>query len=144
MIEIKPFIEDWKEVTKEQAEEFYKVFPNGSTTIKTDDKHNYFNDHHIRGGHVLYNGEVETTEEQKERIFDAYKKRLMTDGRSEEHLNVPIRFNCIEYQCFLPKIDPYEMAASLIHSGFTIIFDDSSISEIENRKKEKRLKRLIS
>ena len=38
MIEIKPFIEDWKEVTKEQAEEFYKVFPNGSTTIKTDRK----------------------------------------------------------------------------------------------------------
>lgn len=49
MLEIKAFLGDWKEVTKEQAEDFYRTFQNSSTTIKADDKHKYFNEHHIRG-----------------------------------------------------------------------------------------------
>ena len=144
MIEIKSFFGDWKEVTKEQAEDFYRTYQNGSTAIETDDKHKYFNQHHIRGGHVLVSGKVETTEEQTERLFDGYKKRLMTEGRSEEHLNDPSRFNCIEYLCYFPKINPYEMAASLIKSGYIVLYDDTSISRTENRKKEKCVNRLIN
>lgn len=60
MLEIKSFFGDWKEVTKEQAEVFYKTFQNGSIAVKADDKHKYFNEHHIRGGHVLVSGKVET------------------------------------------------------------------------------------
>lgn len=143
MLEIKSFFGDWKEATKEQAEAFYKTFQNGSTAIKADDKHKYFNEHHIRGGHVLLSGEVETAEEQKERMFKAYKKILATKGRSEEHLNNPIRFNCIEYLCSLPGINPYEMAASIIQSGYMVLYDDSSINRLENEKKKKRVNKLI-
>lgn len=143
MIEIKPFFGDWKEATKEQAEEFYRTYQDKSTAIKSYDKHSYFNDHHIRGGHVLLSGKIETTEEQTERVFDGYKK-IMTEGRSEEHLNDPIRFICIEYLCFFPQIAPYKMAASLILSGYTVLYDDTSISGLENKKKEKRVNRLIN
>lgn len=144
MIEIKTFFGDWKEATKEQAEAFYKTFQRGSTAIKAEDKHKYFNDHRIRGGHVLLSGKVETTEEQKERMFKHYKNILATEGRSEEHLNDPIRFNGIEYLCSFPKINPYEMAASLIQSGYMILYDDTSISRLENKKKEKYVNRLIN
>lgn len=72
MLEIKSFFKDWKEVTKEQAEAFYKIFQSGCTTIEADDRQ-YFNDRHIRGGHVLLSGKIETTEEQRERIFNCYK-----------------------------------------------------------------------
>lgn len=143
MIEIKSFFGDWKESTKEQAEAFYRTFQSGSTAIKADDKHEYFNEHHIRGGHVFLSGEVETAEEQKERIFKHYKNILATEGRSEEHLNDPIRFNCIEYLCSFPKINPYEMAASLARSGYIILYDNSSISQSENKKKEKCVNKLI-
>ena len=68
----------------------------------------------------------------------------MTEGRSEEHLNDPSRFNCIEYLCYFPKINPYEMAASLIQSGYIVLYDDTSISRSENRKKEKCVNRLIN
>ena len=143
MIEIKSFFGDWKEVTKEQAEDFYRTYQNGSTAIKGEDKHRYFNEHHIRGGHVLVSGEVETTDEQRERTFKHYKKRLATEGRSEKHLNDPIRFNCIEYLCSFPKINPYEMAASLARSGYKILYNDSSISRLENKKKEKCVNKLV-
>lgn len=97
----------------------------------------------LGGGHVLLSGVVETTEEQKERIFKYYKNILATEGRSEEHLNDPIRFNCIEYLCSFSKINSYEMAASLARSGYIILYDDSSISQLENKKKEKCVNKLI-
>lgn len=74
MIEIKFLFGDWKEATKEEAEKFYRTFQEGSAAIKTEDKQEYFNKHHIRGGHVLSTGKVETVEEQKERVFNHYKK----------------------------------------------------------------------
>lgn len=74
MIEIKFLFGDWKEATKEEAEKFYRTFQEGSAAIKTEDKQEYFNKHHIRGGHVLSTGKVETVEEQEERVFNHYKK----------------------------------------------------------------------
>lgn len=143
MLEIKTFFGDWKEVTREQAEAFYNNFYNGSQAIKMIDKHKYFNKYHIRGGHVLLTGKVETTEEQKERVFNHYKNDLQNianrtrDGKE-------LRFNCIEYVCNLPKINPFAMAASLIKDGFTILYNDSSISTAENRRKEKQVKKLLA
>lgn len=142
MLEIKTFFGDWKEVTKEQAERFYKTFREGSTNIKQKDKHKYFNEHHIRGGHVMLNGKVETAEEQKERVFNHYKNRLINEVRSASG-NENIRFNCIEYFCN-PKIDPFIMAASIAKDGITILYDDSSISKEENKAKERKVKKLLA
>lgn len=76
----------------------------------------------------------ETAQEKEERIFNAYKKRLSKDGKT--------RFNVVEYLCRFPKIDPYKMAASLINDGITVLFDDTSISVSENKRKEKRVLKL--
>lgn len=65
------------------------------------------------------------------RIFESYKRDLIRtakiSGRPQE-----LRYNCIQYVCRFPGIDPAEMAASLQNGGFTILFDDSSISAKEN------------
>lgn len=142
MLEIKAFFGEWKEVTKEQAESFYKTFCKGSTAIKLQDKQECFNKHHIRGGHIMANGKVETTEEQKERIFNHYKNRLTTevrDGSKSEN----VRFNVIEYLCSFPQIDPFVMAASLIKDGIVILFDDTSISKKDNQAKERKVNKLL-
>lgn len=143
MLEIKTFFGEWKEVTKEQAESFYKVFCEGATTIKWKDRQKYFNDHHIRGGHIVLNGKVETTEEQDERVFQSYKNRLTTEVRNASK-NEDIRFNVIEYLCSFPKIDPFVMAASLIKDNIVILFDDTSISKKENQAKERRVNKLLA
>ena len=143
MLEIKAFFGEWKEVTKEQAESFYKTFCDGSTNIKCQDKRDYFNKHHIRGGHIMAIGKAETTEEQKERVFQAYKNRLTTevrDGSKTEN----IRFNVIEYLCSFPKIDPFVMAASIVKDGITILFDDTSISKKDNQAKERKVNKLLA
>lgn len=67
----------------------------------------------------------------------------MIEGRSKEHLNDPIRFITIEYFCSFTEINPYEMAVSLIQSGYTILYDDSSINKLENGKKEKRVNKIL-
>lgn len=70
-------------------------------------------------------------EDNARRIFGSYKRDLIrtaeASGRTQE-----LRYNCIQYLCQFPGIDPAEMAASLQHDGFTILFDDSSISAKEN------------
>lgn len=142
MLEIKAFFGEWKEVTKEQAESFYKVFCEGATAIKWKDRQKYFNDHHIRGGHIILNGKVETTEEQKERVFQAYKNRLTTEVRNASK-NEDIRFNVIEYLCKFPEIDPFVMAASIIKDGITILFDDTSISKKDNQAKKRKVNKLL-
>lgn len=76
----------------------------------------------------------ETAQEKEVRIFNAYKNRLSKDGKT--------RFNAVEYLCRFPKIDPYKMAASLINDGITVLFDDTSISVAENKRKEKRVLKL--
>lgn len=60
MIEIKTFLGEWKEVTKEQAESFYNHFCRHATAIKQEEKQEYFNKNHIRGGYILLNGTVKT------------------------------------------------------------------------------------
>lgn len=67
--------------------------------------------------------------DSKKTMFNHYKNRLINESRSNPN---GIRFNCIQYLCQFPGIDPVEMAASLQKSGFTILFDDSSISQKEN------------
>jgi len=51
--------------------------------------------------------------------------------------------NVVEYLCRFPKIDPYTMAAALASDGFQILFDDSSISQVENYKKRKAFEKLL-
>lgn len=63
MLEIKAFFGEWKEATKEQAESFYKTFCEGATAINWEDRQKYFNEHHIKGGHIMLNGKVKITEE---------------------------------------------------------------------------------
>lgn len=74
MLEIKTFFGDWKEVTKEQAEMFYEHFLEHATAVAWNDRHDYFNKNHIRGGHVLLNGKVETFQEQKKEFLIFTKK----------------------------------------------------------------------
>lgn len=138
MLEIKAFFGEWKEATKEQAENFYQTFLCGATAIKCEDRQKYFNEHHIRGGHVMMNGKVETTEEQKERVFQEYKNRLTTEVRNASK-SERIRFSVVEYLCSFPKIDPFVMATSIIKDGITILFDDTSISKKENERKKRKV-----
>lgn len=138
-LEIKTFFGDWKKVTKKQAEAFYRIFYEASTAIALQDKQKYFNDNHIRGGHIMLSGKVETADEQRRRIFQTYKNDLIKLAKMHERL----RFLCIEYVCSFSKINPYKMAASLIKDGVRIIYDDSSISQNENFKKRNKVKKEI-
>lgn len=140
MLEIKFLFGEWIEATREEAESFYKTFCDGATAIKGKDRQKYFNEHHIRGGHIMANGKVETTEEQKERVFNHYKNRLTTEVAGKTGI---LRFNCIEYLCGFPEIDPFAMAASITKEGIVILYDDSSISRKENKKKERKVNKLI-
>ena len=74
---------------------------------------------------------LSANEDKARRIFGSYKRDLIRtaeiSGRPQE-----LRYNCIEYVCQFPGIDPVEMAASLQNDGFTILFDDSSISAKAN------------
>jgi hypothetical protein len=63
MLEIKSFLGEWKAVTKEVAENFYKHFCKHATAIRWEDKQKYFNENHIRGGHVEFNGKIKIDEE---------------------------------------------------------------------------------
>lgn len=77
----------------------------------------------------------ETKEEKETRIFNTYKNRLAKTKKT--------RFNVVEYLCKFPKIDPYKMAASLIYDGVVILFDDTSISQEENKRKERKVLKLV-
>lgn len=79
----------------------------------------------------------ETAEQKEQRIFEHYKKDLLAlaDYGNKDHL----RFNCIEYICHFPQIDPYIMAATLQTYGIRIDFDDSAISKAENERKRRKV-----
>lgn len=77
----------------------------------------------------------ETESEKKIRIFNHCKERLIKENQP----NGKIRFIVIEYLCKYSKIDPYRMAKSLKNDGYLIIFDDSSISRLENKIKYKKV-----
>lgn len=85
----------------------------------------------------MLNTRIETAEEKQKRIFKVYKNRLLKESNGET------RFNCIEYLCSFPKIDPFVMASSLMKEGITILYDDSSISRAENRAKENKVNKLL-
>lgn len=92
----------------------------------------------------MLNTRIETAEEKRERIFNCYKNRLMNECMMNASGNENIRFNCIEYLCSFPKIDPFVMAASIVKEGITILYNDSSISREENRAKERKVKKLLA
>lgn len=79
----------------------------------------------------------ETEQEKETRIFNIYKNRIKNE------LGETVRFICIEYLCRFPKIDPYKMAASLSADDVKIVYDDSSISRAENKKKERKVKKMM-
>lgn len=86
---------------------------------------------------------IETMEQKKARIFEAYKKRLcdpviLSDGT----VISDVRYNVIQYLCKFPGIEPVEMAAAIISDGFNVLFDDSSISKSENEKNRRAVYKL--
>ncbi len=136
MLEIKTFSGDWKEVTREDAEAYYKRFCETATEVAVIERHNMFNKNHLRGGHVMLNGRIETDEEKKARVFQIYKNNLMTEGK--------VRFLVIEYECHTPVINPFEMAVALKKDGVVIVFDDSTISKEENAFKMRKVDKLFA
>lgn len=96
----------------------------------------------VKGVKIMLDIKMETAEEKQERIFNHYKNILITEVRNASG-NENIRFNCIEYLCSFPKIDPFVMAANITKEGITILYDDSSISIEENNAKERKVKRLL-
>ena len=82
----------------------------------------------------------ETALGKEQRIFNVYKRDLEKLGMKN---NKNIRMNVIEYVCRCPRIDPYTMAVELAFNGFQILFDDSSISQVENYKKRKAFEKLL-
>ena len=91
-------------------------------------------------GHFFLNGQFETSEEQKERMFQIYKQDLIKTKETSK--NIGLRFSVIEYVCSFPKIDPFVMAAHIAKDGITILYDDSSISQSENKAKERKVKQI--
>lgn len=77
-----------------------------------------------------------TQQEDNGRMFEIYKNKLLKECIVPDSDN-NIRFLSIEYLCQYPKINPVEMAKSLISNGCKILFDDTSISQVENDKKRK-------
>lgn len=135
MLEIKDFFGSWEKVTKEQAERFYNFFMEHATAIKIREKHKYFNENHIRGGHVMLNGKIETEEEQKDRVFQHYKNRLKNDMTDNK-----LRFLVIKDVC-RGLIDPMAMAVELMKDNIIIIYDDATISVEENKKIKKAVEK---
>lgn len=81
---------------------------------------------------LKYSKEYMSSPNKEKRIFEHYKNRLINERVIKDN---NIRYIVIEYLCAFPKIDPVEMAKSLISSGYEITFDDTSISKAENDKK---------
>lgn len=77
----------------------------------------------------------ETEEEKRQRMFNFYKQDLVKLHQQCKQL----RMNVIEYVCEAPKIDPVDMARTLVKEGYTILFDDSSISARENERKHREV-----
>ena len=79
----------------------------------------------------------------REAMFEAYKRRIMTDGAQPGKIKQWTRYNVVQYLCNVPKFDPDEMAAALIREGVDVRFDDSSISAADNAKHQRRVMRIV-
>lgn len=77
----------------------------------------------------------ETAKQKENRIFAHYKNDLAKFNSKYGQ----IRFNVVQYDCSFPKINPFKMAAALISEGYNVVFDDSSITERENKKLKKQV-----
>lgn len=130
---------DWVSATKKEVEEFYYLFYSTNTSIDVLSKHEYFNKHCIIGGHVMLNGTVETEEEQKIRVFEHSKNKLVKTKNAYNQ----VRFIVVEYVCRWHLFNPYLMAADLISNGLNIVYDDTSISKEANMIKKKKVDRII-
>ena len=64
-----------------------------------------------------------------ERVFLHYEQRLLNSAARNNN----------RQPCSFPGIDPAAMAAALACNGCRIVFNDSTISAAENKKKEKRV-----
>lgn len=73
-----------------------------------------------------------------QRLLDYYFRELERTGDS---CNKQIRFICVEHQCRLSDIDPFKIVADLKQKGYTLVFDDASISHNENVQKYKKVER---
>lgn len=71
-----------------------------------------------------------------ERIFEHYKHRLEYDEVNKESKK-SVRFCTIQYLCSFPKIDPVEMAASIMMDGLKIEYDSYAVSDLKNKQYEK-------
>ena len=78
--------------------------------------------------------------EKEKRMFEFYKKDLERIGKKMGQ----VRMIVIEYVCNFPKINPYKMAASIVSDGYKVVFDDSSISQKENERKQKAVEKLTA
>jgi hypothetical protein len=85
-----------------------------------------------------------------EEMFQHYKERLLAQAKNTKPgdrffdgtippLTGWTRYGVIEYVCSFPKLDPVRMAVELTQEGITIYYDDSAISERENKNKERRV-----
>jgi len=79
----------------------------------------------------------------REEMFQAYKRRLMTEGAKPGEVKQWTRYNVVQYLCSFPHLDPDEMAAALIREGVNVKFDDSSISAADNAKHQRRVMRIV-
>ena len=90
----------------------------------------------------------------QEEMFQHYKGRLLTQARDtkpgDRFFNGTIppltgwtRYGVVEYVCHCPKLDPVRMAAELTQDGIKIYYDDTSISDQENRTKERRVLKTV-
>lgn len=84
----------------------------------------------------------ETAEQKQKRIFEFYKQDLIKLAHTHE--NPTLRFNVIEYQCSFPDIDPFIMGAAIANCGIKILFDDTAIPAKENKRKERKLKSILT
>lgn len=76
-------------------------------------------------------------------MFEAYKRRLMTEGAKPGEVKQWTRYNVVQYLCSFPALDADKMAAALIREGIDVRFDDSSISAADNAKRQRRVMRIV-
>jgi len=76
----------------------------------------------------------------EKRIFEHYKNRLINEGGRKEN----IRFNVIQYLCSFPRINPVEMAAALTTEGYSVLYDDTSITSAENEANKRRVDKMLN
>ena len=71
-------------------------------------------------------------------MFEHYREILRRIGDNNDDR---IRYLVIEHVCNIPRISPVKMARNLLLDGYKILYDDSSISKIENNRKKMMVER---